>query len=273
MRGLAALHATTIVAVPGAADILIVVPTLGQRPAMLTQALQSIRSQGAPSDIAIVAPTDNAVARQTAEAFNAEFIADPGSLAAAINLGMQAAQEHHQFVGWLNDDDELEPGSLAVTSTALIRDPSAVVAFGACRYVNEAGNQLWISRAGRWGVRILHWGPDLIPQPGMLIRREAWDRVGGLDTTYELAFDLDLLLRVKRLGGLVDTGQVVSRFRWHQDSLTVDDRTKNLRESERAKRAALPKSLQPIAPLWEMPVRSATRLAVAQMNRRAASAR
>lgn len=249
--------------------VLLVVATLGRRPRLLERTLTSIRGQDVPADIVIVAPLDADGIEATAERYAARLLPDPGSLPGAINAGAACAEAHHQYLNWLNDDDELEPGSLRATTAALGANPDAVVAFGACRYVDEAGRQLWLSKAGKWGPRILAWGPDLIPQPGMLVRIDAWRAVGGLDERYRLAFDLDLLLRLKRRGRLVDTGTIVSSFRWHADSLTVDDRTTNLVESERAKREALPRALRPLAPLWERPMRVAIRLAAAHVNRRA----
>jgi hypothetical protein len=62
---------------------------------------------------------------------------------------------------------------------------------------------------------------------------------------------------------------VVSCFRWHADSLTVDDRERNLAESERAKRAALSPRARRWAWAWEGPVRVATRMAAAEVQRRA----
>ena len=226
-----------------------------------------------PADIVMVAPLEAPGVREAAERHGAALVPDPGSLPKAINAGAATAAPHHRYLNWLNDDDELEPGSLEATTAALERDPQAVVAFGACRYVDEDGRQLWLSRAGSWGPRILAWGPDLIPQPGMLVRRSAWEAVGGLDESYRLAFDLDLLLRLKRIGRLVDTGSIVSSFRWHADSLTVDDRTTNLVESERAKRQALPRSIRPLAPLWERPLRLAIRAAAARVSARASAAK
>ena len=255
----------------GPARVLLVVATLGRRPALLERTLKSIRAQSVPADLVIVAPLEAPGIRDTAARYGAVLLPDPGSLPGAINAGAATARPHHEYLNWLNDDDELEEGSLAATTRALDGDCRAVVAFGACRYVDEQGRQLWLSRAGRWGPRLLAWGPDLIPQPGMLIRTTAWNEVGGLDESYRLAFDLDLLLRLKRLGRLIDTQTVVSSFRWHADSLTVDDRTTNLMESERAKRAALPRAVRPLAPLWERPMRVAIRLAAAQVSRRARS--
>ena len=251
------------------AEVLIIVATLGRRPEFLRQTLESIRSQEITSDIVLVAPVDSEVAHSAARDFHAMFLPDPGNLPAAINLGAQEALKNHTYLNWLNDDDLLTPGSLAATTSTLHKNPHATVAFGACQYIDEAGQELWLSKAGSLATKILAWGPDLIPQPGMLIRADAWRRVGGLDTSYRLAFDLDLLLRLKRLGPLIDVGVTVSKFRWHADSLTVDDRATNIAESERAKRAALGPGARRFAWMWEGPVRVATRMAAREVQRRA----
>ena len=252
------------------ARVLIVVPTLGRRREFLEKNLESIRGQSVPADIVIVAPAGNATAESAAERFGAELVSDPGSLPAAINAGVAITRPQHEFVNWLGDDDLLEPESLAATTAALDADPGAVVAFGHCRYVDDQGRELWTSRAGSWAPRILPWGPDLIPQPGMLVRMEAWRTVGGVDETYRFAFDLDLLLRLKRLGRLKPVDQIVSAFRWHADSLTVGDRSTNLRESERARREALPNFARGISWAWEKPVQAVTRLAADRVSHRAA---
>jgi len=252
------------------ARVLMVVPTLGRRQEFLEKNLESIREQSVPADIAIVAPAGNTPAESAAKRFGAQLIPDPGSLPAAINAGVATARPQHEFVNWLGDDDLLEPESLAATTAALDADPGAVVAFGHCRYVDDQGRELWISRAGSWAPRILAWGPDLIPQPGMLVRTDAWRKVGGVDESYRFAFDLDLLLRIRRYGRMVPVNQVVSAFRWHADSLTVGDRPTNLRESERARRDALPRFARGISWAWEKPVQSATRLAAHRVSSRAA---
>jgi GT2 family glycosyltransferase len=254
---------------PRDADVLVVVPTLGQRPEYLREALASIRSQDVAATIAIVAPPGITHVTSAAEEFKAHLLQDPGSLPAAINHGVATCSPGHAFVTWLNDDDLLTPGSLTETTRLLTENPHATVAFGSCAYIDETGRELWTSRAGSWAPRVLGWGPDLIPQPGMLVRTLAWRDVGGLDTSYRLAFDLDLLLKLKRLGPLINTDMTVSKFRWHGSSLTVDDRHTNIRESERAKRIALNPRARRLAWIWERPVRVATRLAAKEVQRRA----
>ena len=249
-------------------DVLIVVPTLGRRPEHLRACLHSLSTQEPAPDIVVVGP-DTTFVRSAAEAHGASWLADPGSQTRAINAGVESAPGSIRYVNWLGDDDLLEPGAIAVTRSALEANPVATVAYGACRYIDESGKQLWVSKAGPWASRILAWGPDLIPQPGMLVRLDAWRQIGGVDESYRFAFDLDLLLKLKRIGPLVDVGTVVSSFRWHADSLTVGDRDTNIAESERAKRNALSPSMRSLAWLWEKPVRSATRVAAWEVNRRA----
>jgi GT2 family glycosyltransferase len=250
---------------------LIVVPTLGRRLDHLNTCLDSIATQAVSSQIILVSPVTAAVEQISAK-YGARLIPDPGSQTKAINGGVQYAKElgEFDFVNWLGDDDLLEPNSLETTIQTLDANPDATVAYGACRYIDAHDEELWISRAGKWAPRVLGWGPDLIPQPGMLVRMNAWEAVGGVDESYRFAFDLDLLLKLKKIGPLVDTGTVVSSFRWHADSLTVGDRSTNLSESERAKRAALSSSARKLAWLWERPVRGATRVAAWEVNRRAA---
>lgn len=249
--------------------VLMIVPTLGSRPELLEECLTSITEQREPVDIVIVAPSGKPAVTDLAGRLGAQLVDDPGSLAGAINLGATQASPRHEYLNWLGDDDLLEPGSLSSTVRALDENPAAALAYGACRYIDDLGRELWVSRAGRWAPRILSWGPDLIPQPGMLVRREAWESVGGLDESYKFAFDLDLLLRLRKLGRFIDVGAVVSAFRWHGDSLTVSDRSQSLAESERAKRASLPRGMRSLAWIWEGPVRIATRIAAREVSRRA----
>ena len=178
------------------APVLLVVPTLGRRLDFLQQTLDSIAAQDVAADVVLVTPRDATAARDLAAERGARVVDDPGSLPAAVNVGVATAGPDHRYVNWIGDDDLLAPGSLASTTRALSADPGRVVAYGACAYIDDQGRHLWTSQAGRWAQRILPWGPDLIPQPGMLVRLDAWQAVGGVDASLRFAFDLDLLLKV-----------------------------------------------------------------------------
>jgi GT2 family glycosyltransferase len=248
---------------------LLVVPTLGRRLEYLEQTLASVRAQQVPVDIVVVTPSAAEGARSLAARFGARVLDDPGSLSAAVNLGLGQADVAHQYGNWIGDDDLLAPDALAATSQVLDRDPGVVLAFGHCTYIDEQGRPLGTSRAGRAAVWLLSWGPDLVPQPGMLFRLADFKAVGGLDESLAFAMDLDLLLRLRRRGRLVAVDQEVSSFRWHQTSLTVSDRSASLAESEQVKRRYLPGAACLVAPVWEAPVRIATRAAVRRVGKRA----
>ena len=245
------------------------IPTLGDRPAYLEQTMASIVGQSVAADIVLVCPRDRPEVNALAAQFAARVLPDPGSLPGAINVGVRSAEPHHDFVNWIGDDDLLTEGSLERTVAALDRSSDLVLAYGACQYVSDDGRPLWVSRAGRWAERILIWGPDLIPQPGMLVRASAWRAVGGLDESFRFAFDLDLLLKLRSQGRFVSIPDIVSCFRWHAQSLTVSDRSGSLYESEVARRRYLGPTARRLAWLWEGPVRLATRGAAWEVRRRA----
>lgn len=258
---------------PDPARVLLVVPTLGRRPELLRQTLQSIADQSPQqADVVVVCPPDADATLKIAAEFGAQVLDDPGAggMTAAINAGLEQALEQagpgHEYVNWIGDDDLLTPGSLAATVQALDADPSATVAFGYCDYIDDVGRVLFTSRAGRFAPWLMTWGPDLVPQPGSLFRADAVRAVGGLDPSLHYAMDLDLLLRLRRRGPFVNTRRTLSCFRWHPTSTTVANRTPSLEESERVKRRYLSPTQRRLAPLWERPVRFATRLAARRVN-------
>lgn len=248
--------------------IVIVVPTLGLRTDFLEQTLQSIRDQALPVTLIVVCPPAAEIARAMAERFDAKLVDDPGSLPAAINSGLSSCPDS-EYVTWLGDDDLLEPYSLAQTVSALDVNPDAVLAYGWCRYIDPNGRPLWVNKTGKRAEAVLAWGPQLIPQPGMVVRRRAWDQVGGVDESLSLAFDFDLILKLRRTGAFVCVNRVLASFRWHPESLTVSSRDRNLEESERVKRRYLRPWQTRVAWAWERPVRLATRVAAWNVNRKA----
>jgi GT2 family glycosyltransferase len=247
--------------------VLVVVPTLGRRPELLALTLASITGQSEPADIVVVIPAGAAEARKLATNAGATLLDDPGSISSAINAGFASAGPHHAFTNWLGDDDLLAPDALGVAVRALDAAPDAVMSFGYCDYIDDRGRRLFTSRAGRFAPWLMTWGPNLVPQPGALIRVDALRKVGDVDETLQYAMDLDLFLRLRRMGRLVNTRTTLASFRWHADSTTVANRSKSLAESESVKRRYLSPLRRRIAPAWELPVRVATQLAARRVGK------
>jgi glycosyltransferase involved in cell wall biosynthesis len=251
-------------------SVLVVMPTLGERPDTLPAAMRSALDQeGVDVRLVVVVPTAAVAAREAARELGAEIVDDPRrGLTGAVNAGLEA-RHGEEFYAWLNDDDLFLPGALSHLAGLLEADPAAVVAYGACDYIDPGGRSIAVSRAGAWATRILGWGPDLVPMPSSLIRLSALDTVGLYDESLKYAMDLDMFLRLRAQGRFIATPTVKSCFRWHPESITVANRAHSSAESEAVKHRYLRPWARPLAPLWDVPVRVASRSAARRLNARA----
>ena len=235
-------------------NIGIVVPTLGSRPEFLTEALKSIRNAG-KCFIVIVAPIQANVDKTIDRSFFDELVEDPmQGLVEAINTGVRALPKQIEYFNWLGDDDTLAPNSLLMSSSPLENDPEIVCVFGMCQYVNKDGQPIYKNKSGRFAVPLLKFGPQLIPQPGALFRKTSFNKVGGLDPNYKCAFDLDLLLKLKKIGKIHYIPHQLSSFRWHSDSLSVGSRSVSVREARTIRQKNLSWFFRTFSPVWEFPL-------------------
>ena len=249
-------------------EIGIVVPTLGTRPEYLTQCLRSIRAAGS-SLIHIVMPLSVSLPPEVTSDLYDRVVADPGiGLAAAIHAGLVTFPEQVRFINWLGDDDLLKPEALDVALQALVADQNVVLVFGGCDYINSENEVIFTNKSGKYAVPLMRVGPQLIPQPGSLFRRDAYEQIGGLNSEFKWAFDLDLLIRLSQAGSLKFLNRTLASFRWHDDSLSVGGRDGSVREASRIRKQFLPKWLQLISELWELPMRSAIKYAGTKVSRR-----
>ena len=249
--------------------ILVVIPTLGQRTTLLRKTLESVKSQFPVSfDIVMVFPLKNKATMTLAKEYGALCVQDPGSLSGALNVGIATAiKPRHRYISWIGDDDLIAPESLSTTMTALDKNPDAVVAFGYCDYIDDKGFRIITSKAGNLAPWIMTWGPNLMPCPGTLFRYSALKSAGEFDVSNKYSMDLDMFLRLRKLGKFINTKTVLASFRWHPDSTTVANRNVVIKETEMVKRKYLPRPLRFIAPLWETPVRIATKIAAQHVSK------
>jgi hypothetical protein len=247
----------------------IVVPTLGKRKDYLNQCLESIRRAG-DAHICLVAPKDFDYLFLMNSGLIDQFVVDPGSgLPEALNKAFSDLPLEIEFINWLGDDDLLNPESIVRAAETLDSDPKTVLVYGSCDYIDPNGKVVWSNKSGQWASTILKFGPDLIPQPGCLFRRSAFEKVGGLRREYDWAFDFDLILNLKRIGRLKFLNTTLSSFRWHPESLSVEFRNKSVNEASKVRISHLPEALKPISWLWEYPVRKATLFAGLRLTAKA----
>lgn len=236
--------------------ILLVIPTLGERLETLERALSSIREQSnVLVDIVIVAKIAPPILISVADFYGARIIVHEGHISSAINLGFDEACEAHKYVGWIGDDDMLRSNALANACVLLERNTVAVVAYGACDYIDRDGKLLFSRRPPPMAPTLLQFIPGLIKQEACLFRLDAVRRVGGLDEKLKYTMDLDLLLKLRRLGPFVRADRVQAAFCWHPCSLTIANRSASLAEAQEVQNRNAQGIVKIFQTVWRYPVR------------------
>ena len=135
------------------------------------------------------------------------------------------------YVCWINSDDMLLPSGIAALLRALENEPSAAMAYGrAWNQKDSSGRRraVWVEpfSAHRLAQRCI------VSQPATLIRRSAWEAVGGLDETMYMAMDYDLWWRLyQRFGPLRFVDEVIAVNRERAATKTRRNRALHYREA------------------------------------------
>lgn len=149
--------------------------------------------------------------------------------AAAINEGIQ--QGSAKYVCWLNSDDWLLPGALSRLIEAAATVPGAPMVYGRCwNHLETTGARkaVWVEPfdESRLALRCI------ISQPATLIRRTAWEQVGGVDPKLHMTMDYDLWWRLYKAIGVphfIDDFVAVNRV--HDETKTKNQRRLHYREA------------------------------------------
>jgi len=147
----------------------------------------------------------------------------------ARNAGVEAAAG--PFVAFLDDDDLALPGRLARQRESLAAD--APLSFGRVRVVDAAGEPLadWNRRLeqryrrlpAKAGFDDLLASHCPIYTSATMVRRDLFLQAGGYDPGLDAYEDLDLYLRLSRLGPLVPcAGEPVAVYRLHGSNTPSD---------------------------------------------------
>ena len=235
-------------------NVAIIVPTLGTRNDFLRESLRSIRQAG-NAYIVVVAPPAVATNEILSEFAVDQFVVDPGrGLVYALNRALLELPNDIAYVNWLGDDDLLAPSSIAMSQAVLETKPKVSFTYGQCKYIDDQGRTIGTNKSGAWASKVIFFGPDLIPQPGALIRRDDLTKIGNLNVSLTHAFDMDMFVKLLKNGEGFYIDSWLASFRWHNDSLSVKTRKKSVLEASKIRRSNFPIVLRQISLLWETPL-------------------
>lgn len=212
--------------------VTIAVPSFNQG-RFLDQALASIFEQDVPVEVFVLDGGSKDQSLDVIRKWEARLAGwrsyPDGGQAAAINEGI--AKGSASFVCWLNSDDWLLPGGLARLLGALNAQPKAPAVYGrAWNFVERTGQRtrVWTESFDERRLAIRCF----VSQPASLIRRTAWESVGGLDSALHMAMDYDLWWRLYRQSGpLAFLDEFVAVNREHESTKTKSFRRRHYREA------------------------------------------
>jgi glycosyltransferase involved in cell wall biosynthesis len=204
----------------------IVTPSYNQR-AFVESTLLSVLNQNYPKLRYVVfdgASTDGSpeiIARYADRLAHWESNPDQGQ-ADAILRGFAKIDDlgPTDLMAWLNSDDFINPRALRFVAEYFARHPEVDVVYGHRIIIDEHDQEV-----ARW-IMPPHDDPaldwiDYVPQETLFWRKGAWDRVGGLDPSFQFALDWDLLLRFRVAGlRIVRLPYFLGSFRLHPHQKT-----------------------------------------------------
>lgn len=185
------------------------------RPALLAEALASIRATGYPAEVVVV--NDGGADVGLPEGTTAVRHDATRGRSAAMNSGVAAAK--NPFIAFLDDDDLFYPDHLAVLSTAAGQSQfaawysdgvSAFVRTGASgTHETESRLRLFAQDFDRDLLLI----DNFIPLPTLLVRRDDYLSVGGFDPSFDLFEDWDFLIRLTQKGDFLHVPRITCEIR------------------------------------------------------------
>jgi GT2 family glycosyltransferase len=237
-----------------------VVPTHGVRTEYLWQCLNSLKVAGL-QEIIIVGPKERLEENEKFHGLYSKIVEDPGlGLPEAINHGVTFFSHKIKYFGWLGDDDLITENSIQKSIEIFENNPSVIATYGACSYIDENGITLFINKSGNWASKYMSFLPNLIPQPGSIYLKSAFEEIGGLKSKYPLSFDFELFFNLKKIGELQYVNNIQGCFRWHPESLSVELRRLAVIQTSQIRKDNLPSKLASISFAWEFLIIKSTLL-------------
>lgn len=155
---------------------------------------------------------------------------DAGQTSALIK-GFQHSTAEIQ--GWLCSDDLLLPGALKTVALFFASNPDIDAVYGDSLWIDSAGHYLRPKKEIGFNRFTFLFDHNYISQPSMFWRKRLYDKVNGLDASFNLAMDADLWERFSRHTKIAHIPQYLSCMRYYPEQKTRALRPKGIIEDRK----------------------------------------
>jgi LmbE family N-acetylglucosaminyl deacetylase len=186
------------------------------RPALLAEAIASVRATGYPCEVVVV--NDGGAPLELEGVTLVQHEQSRGRSEAA-NAGVRAAK--NAFVAFLDDDDLYYPEHLATLANATRAPHAAWYTDAVSAFVRGAETQKRLRLFAQDYDRELLLVDNYIPLPTLLIPRESFLDLGGFDPEFDLFEDWDFLIRLSRKGTFLHVPRVTCEIRHFEGGSSV----------------------------------------------------
>jgi glycosyltransferase involved in cell wall biosynthesis len=197
----------------------------------LARALPEVVAQLGNRDDAEIIVVDDASSDNPAQVVDrlgggrVQYRPNPGHLGAVGTFNRCLALATGELVHLLHGDDAVLPGFYTTMEKALA-EPTVVAAVCRVRDLDAHNTPLYATRSYRKGTGV--WTNALeafavsnrVRTPGIVVRRAAYERVGGYRTDLPHAADWDMWTRLAAQGPIVFVDEVLAVYRRHSASDT-----------------------------------------------------
>jgi GT2 family glycosyltransferase len=116
---------------------------------------------------------------------------------------------------WLNADDVIVPGAIAAASAAFAADAGLAFAYGDFEIIDGADALVRSYRSSPYSWQRVYARGCYIFSGSLFVRRHVLVGIGGFDPSLHACMDLDLLLRLDRVGPSRHLARTIGQLRMH----------------------------------------------------------
>ena len=133
----------------------------------------------------------------------------------AINKGL--ARASGEILAWLNSDDYYLPNAISAAVKIFDENPDVGMLYGDMLAVDKHGQTINLLKYSQLSLEDLLCF-QIIGQPAVFFRRVAYEKTGGLDTTFHYLLDHHLWIRLAQHGKILHVPQTWAAARYHAEA-------------------------------------------------------